>query len=296
MDCGRTPRVRASKTDLMLPSGTRISRCRLEDHEAASKMVYRVMRTLMTFVLSVTFCLGIVAADGELRDVVIDERFATLDDWEDLVFSNIDHMTEYSVIGIDDACAEPGSSPNRPNDHRGTALFIESDDGGSGIVHGVEIDAYDHPIVEWRWRVESNIDTGDPLTREGDMFPVRVYVNFAYDPRRASFGTRVQYGVIRALYGEYPPHGSLVYVWANREEPATWYPNPYTARAMMYPADRGGNDVGQWKVHRRNIIDDYRAAFGEDPPRTAQLAVMGDAYGSGETSRAWIDFIRVGRK
>ncbi len=253
-------------------------------------------RKITAFLLAVTLGLAGVFPDGEVRDVVIDERFLTLDDWADLEFPNIDRMTEYSVIEIDDACAEHGHSENRPCNDRGAALFIESDDGGSGIVHATEFDAYDHPIVEWRWRVESIIAAGDPLTREGDMFPVRVYVNFEYEPGRASFGTRIQYGVIRALYGEYPPHGSLVYVWANRDEPATWYPNPYTARAMMYPADRGSADAMSWKTHRRNIVDDYRAAFGEDPPRTARLAVMGDAYGSGETSRAWIDYIRVGRE
>ncbi|TVR61233.1 MAG: DUF3047 domain-containing protein, partial [Spirochaetaceae bacterium] len=113
-------------------------------------------RRIKALLVAVTFCLGIVVADGELRDVVIDERFETLDDWEDLVFRNIDRVTEYSVIEIDDACPESGFTADRPCDHSGSALFIESDDGGSGIVQTTEFDAYDHPIVEWRWRVESN--------------------------------------------------------------------------------------------------------------------------------------------
>ncbi len=255
------------------------------------------MRMLMTFVLSVTFGLGNVAADGELRDVVIDERFSTLDDWADLEFPNVDRLTAYTIVAVDDAeCVEAEFEASGPCEARRTVLLVESDDGGSGIVHVTHFDVYDFPIIEWRWRVEATISGADPRTREGDMFPVRVYVNFEYDPRRATLGTRIQYRLIRALYGEYPPHGSLVYVWANRDQPATWYPNPYSARAMMYPADRGSDKVMSWRTHRRNIIDDYRAAFDEDPPRNARIAVMGDAYGSGELSRAWVEYIRVGRE
>jgi len=219
-----------------------------------------------------------VAAVGANSDDIISEDFTSLRDWEDLEFRSIERPTSYSIE------RENGTS----------LLFIESDDGGSGIIHTETFNVYENPVVEWRWRIEDIISTGDLSTRDGDTYPVRIYVNFEYDPDLAGFGTRLQYRVIRGIYDEYPPHASLLYIWSNRTWPLEWYDSPFTSRARMLPIDQGTATRMQWKVHQRDILDDYRAAFGEDPPETAQLAIMGDTYGSGEISRAWIDFIRVG--
>lgn len=128
---------------------------------------------------------------------------------------------------------------------------------------------------------------------DGDTYPIRVYVNFEYDADEVGFGTRLQYSTIRAIYGEYPPLGSLVYIWSNRRWDTEWYESPFTSRAMMLPIDQGRQGLMEWREHRRNIVEDYREAFGEDPSETAQLAIMGDSYGSGETSRAWLDYVWV---
>lgn len=233
-------------------------------------------RVFAAFVITAFFfTAAIVVAD---RDPVISEEFASLRDWEDLEFRNIDRPTTYSI----------------QHENETSLLFIESNDGGSGIIHRHTFNVYENPVIEWRWRIEHIISTGDLSTRDGDTYPVRVYVNFEYDPDLVGFGTRLRYGAIRGIYGEYPPHASLLYIWANRTWPMEWYDSPFTSRARMLPIDQGTAARMQWKEHRRNILEDYRAAFGEDPPATAQLAIMGDAYGSGETSRAWIDYIRVG--
>ncbi|TVR34882.1 MAG: DUF3047 domain-containing protein [Spirochaetaceae bacterium] len=219
---------------------------------------------------------AVVAVAGS--DALIYEEFTSLRDWADLEFRNIDQPSKYSI--------------ERENDK--SLLFIESDDGGSGIVHSRQFNVYQNPIIEWRWRIEDIISSGDLSTRDGDTYPVRIYVNFEYDPDLVGLGTRIRYGVIRRIYGEYPPHASLLYIWSNRTWQKKWYDSPFTSRARMLPIDQGAAERMQWKEHRRNMVEDYREAFGEDPPETAQLAIMGDAYGSGEISRAWIDFIRVG--
>lgn len=38
---------------------------------------------------------------------------------------------------------------------------------------------------------------------------------------------------------------------------------------------------------RRNIVDDYRRAFGEDPPHVGAIAIMTDTDNTGETATAW---------
>lgn len=65
---------------------------------------------------------------------------------------------------------------------------------------------------------------------------------------------------------------------------------------MMIPVDSDGEKVGHWVEHQVDIVADYRAAFGEDPPSVAAIAVMGDSDNTGEYSQAYIDYIRVYRE
>lgn len=239
---------------------------------------YRRATGFIALILGCAAILSVHADASERGSLAIHERFQTLSEWEPLTFDNIERGTDYSI--------------DRSNSE--TVLLIESNDGGSGLTHRQVFDVYENPILRWRWKVEDVISAGDLRTREGDAYPVRLYVNFEYDPEMVGFGTRVLYRAARLRFGEYPPHGSIMYIWSNREWPLRWYPNAFTDRARMLPIDQGRSRLMTWRTHRRNIVEDYRAAFGEDPPVRAQLAIMGDSWGTGETSRAWIDFISVG--
>lgn len=44
--------------------------------------------------------------------------------------------------------------------------------------------------------------------------------------------------------------------------------------------------LGQWVEERRNVVADYRAAFGEDPPRVSALAIMTDTDNTDEMALA----------
>lgn len=212
------------------------------------------------------------------RAPVVDETFESLENWEPLRFRGIDRLTHYEAV-------REGGKP---------LLLVESDDSGSGIVHERIFNVYDYPALEWQWRVENIVRSGDLATRAGDNFAIRVYVLFEYDPSKVGPATRVLYSAMRAFYGEYPPFRSLVYVWGNLQREQRWYPNANTSRAMMLPVDQGEAHLLQWRDHTRNLIEDYYEAFGDEPPENARVAVMGDTDGSGERTRAWIEYIRVG--
>ncbi len=211
------------------------------------------------------------------RATAVDETFESLESWEALRFRGIDRLTHYEAV-------REGGKP---------LLLVASNDSGSGIVHDQIFNVYDYSALEWQWRVENIVRSGDLATRAGDNFAIRVYVLFEYDPSKVGPATRLLYSALRAFYGEYPPYRSLVYVWGNLQRETRWYPNAYTSRAMMLPVDQGGTHLLQWRHHTRNIVEDYYEAFGEEPPENARIAIMGDADGSGERTRAWIEYIRV---
>jgi hypothetical protein len=51
--------------------------------------------------------------------------------------------------------------------------------------------------------------------------------------------------------------------------------------------ESGTADLNQWRSERRNIFEDYRRAFGEDPPMITGVAIMTDSDNTGESATAW---------
>lgn len=208
---------------------------------------------------------------------IIAEEFANLDSWTPVLFPKISRHSTY------------GTEESR----EGNYLVARSSNSASAIRHVQEFDVYRYPVVRWRWKVDNVYAGGNVLAKAGDDYPLRVYVMFKYDPARASFGEQLQYGLAKALYGEYPPQSSLNYIWASRTEEQGIHPSPYTDRAQLLVRRAGSADTGKWVEEEINILDDYRQAFGTEPPPTASIAIMNDSDNTGEASTSYMDYIQV---
>ncbi len=157
----------------------------------------------------------------------------------------------------------------------------------SGLVRKLDLPADARPMLDWRWKAERLIARGDVTRKDGDDYPVRIYVSFRYSPERLSLAERVRYTAARVFYGEYPPHAGLNYIWDAKAPAGTVVPNPFTDRVRMFVVESGGANLNTWRDYRRDIVADYRRAFGEDPPPISGIAVMTDADNTGETVTAW---------
>ncbi len=69
---------------------------------------------------------------------------------------------------------------------------------------------------------------------------------------------------------------AINYVWANKLPQGASAPSPYTSNAMIVAVDSGDGKAGQWVSEERNIVEDYRKLFGEDPPKLGAVAIMTD--------------------
>ena len=172
-------------------------------------------------------------------------------------------------------------------------LRAESHASASAIVYWESFNVYDHPRVKWRWKVDRVYEKGNARTKAGDDYPMRIYVMFEYDPDKAGTFERVKYALLRAIYGEYPPHSSLSYVWANKVDPDRYVVSPYTDQAMMVLLQFGTRNVGFWQDEEVNIVEDYEKAFKAGPPLRARLAVMNDSDNTGESSISFLQYIEV---
>jgi hypothetical protein len=173
-------------------------------------------------------------------------------------------------------------------------MKAEADNSASGLIHRVMVAPEQYPILRWRWKVENVLRNGDLKTKKGDDYPARIYVTFAYDPQRASFWQRIEYESARLLFGEYPPHSGLNYIWESRAPVGTIAPNPFTDRVRMIVVDSGIAQLGQWVEHERNVYEDYVKVFKEAPPLISGIAVMTDTDNTGESAVAWYGEISLG--
>ncbi|MEM6785026.1 MAG: DUF3047 domain-containing protein [Bacteroidota bacterium] len=168
-----------------------------------------------------------------------------------------------------------------------TVVQAHADDSASGLVRRITIDPHDFPVLEWRWRAEGVLESGDVRKRRGDDYPARIYITFDYDPSNLSTSEWLKYRAAQALTAHDIPLRALSYIWSNEQRDDVPVPNPFTNWVMMVPVEGGQENVGRWVVERRNIVEDYRRAFGEDPPAITGIALMTDADNTGESVTAY---------
>lgn len=164
-------------------------------------------------------------------------------------------------------------------DNGRTVLQGKSTDAASGLMYKIDIDPKTSPIIKWSWKIEHVIKKGNEKTKEGHDFPVRLYVVF---PR-----------------GFFSSHRAIEYVWGNALLRGESLKSPFSKNAIMIAVDSGNELAGHWTFHKRNYYDDYRVAFGEEPPRVGAIAVMTDSDNTHESSLGYygdIAFVSVAAK
>ena len=191
--------------------------------------------------------------------------------WKPLTFKKIDRHTRYSLVLDGDK----------------VVVKAVADASASGLIKEDKINIAQYPIVQWRWKVDNILKKVDVHKKEGDDYPARIYITFEYDPSKLSFFEKAKYEAIRLFYGTYPPLAAINYIWESHTPLGTIVPNPYTNRAMMIVVESGEDKLHQWVCEERDIFEDYKKAFGENPPMVSGVAIMSDTDNTGESAVAY---------
>ena len=152
------------------------------------------------------------------------------------------------------------------------AVKAESRASASALIYRIALDPKAYPRLSWSWKIGRTIGKGDERTKEGDDYAARVYVVF---PSTLFWRTR-----------------AVNYIWANRLPQGAFLPNAYTGNAVMVAVESGDANADRWIDEERNLVEDYRRAFGEDPPKIGAVAIMTDTDNTGEEAIAWYGAVR----
>ena len=226
---------------------------------------------MRAFLICLIFFLGVYSlwADGsDFR-----EDLDVFEGWREVPFLGIRNKTDYKIENIE----------------QNSALVVQSENGISGIAYEKTIQVYETPYLEWRWRADILPEGADPRAKKTDDFALRFYVMF-YSGKKLSVGDRIRYGFVKMLYGEYPPEVILGYVWTKDAFEEDYIQSRINERTRYIEATSGEKNRGTWQVHRVNIISDFRRVFGENPPETARIAIIGDSDSTGSASLGYVDY------
>jgi hypothetical protein len=78
-----------------------------------------------------------------------------------------------------------------------------------------------------------------------------------------------------------------MYVWGSRTPLGGVAPNKYTSRIKMIAVESGRENLGTWRMETRNVLEDYRRLFGEEPGRIVSVGLMTEADGSDRVLEAY---------
>lgn len=203
----------------------------------------------------VLFCLSLCLSARAGETILLDDFEAGLSPkWEEKSF--LGH-TRYEVVA----------------EGAGHVLRAQADASASGLVRKIDFDPARCRRLAWRWKVENTIASGDETLKKGDDYAARTYVVFP-----SWF---------------FPATRTLNYIWANKLPKGGHVPNPFLSRAIMIAVESGDENAGKWMEESRDIVEDFRMAFGEDPPRAGAVAIMTDTDNTGERAVAFYDDLRL---
>jgi len=177
-------------------------------------------------------------------------RFSTkeLTGWNEQIIGLLKPKTAYTLI--------------RDNDRE--VLVAYSTKSASGRIYTLNLEPREYATLKWSWKIDHTIRKGDEKTKAGDDFAARVCVFF---PR-----------------GFFSKKRAVCYVWANRLPKGEHVASPFTANIITVAVDSGEELAGRWTFHQRDVQEDYRRFFGEEPPRIGGVALMTDTDNTGETA------------
>ena len=173
------------------------------------------------------------------------------------------------------------------DDNGTTVVEGTAEASASGLVEFLDIDPHERPILTWRWKVGQPVEGANTTQRWGDDAPVRVMISFAGDVQTLSFGDRLFFNQVKLVTGIPVPYATLEYVWGAGAPKETVVVNSYTSRIRTLLVQNTPEPLNQWVTEKRDVLEDFRRAFGEEPGRITAIAVYTDADATGKRSQGY---------
>ena len=189
-------------------------------------------------------------------------------DWKAWTFSGVERRTEYTLA----------------TDEGRTVVQARSSNGASALIKYTDVDLLSTPRLTWSWKTEGPFAGGDWSRAETDDFPLRLFVIFESKKGPFSWFGRLSGRLSRAR--------AINYVFTQKESKPGVVRSPASGRVRMIAVGHSTDSVGAWHYKNRDVLEDYRALFDEDPGRVMAVALMADTDDTESTCVSYFGDIR----
>jgi hypothetical protein len=199
-------------------------------------------------------------------------------EWKHLQLASFKNNTDYTTV------VEDGAVVIRAMSHNAASfLGLQTD-----------FDPHKFPMLSWRWKVAQGIPTANTADQAKEDAPVRLIVAFAGDTSKLSFKDRFAASAAQTISGQPLPYATLMYVWGGKVAVDSITVSSRSARVRMIAVAADEQGVGKWQSYSRNLVDDFKRAFTEDPGNVTSLELMTDTDNTGADAQAYYGDITVG--
>jgi hypothetical protein len=150
-------------------------------------------------------------------------------------------------------------------------LHLKSANDGSTVSKDVKgtVDLKATPVLEWSWKAVVLPKGGDSRKKATDDQAAQVFVVW---PR---FPEAVRSRIIGYVWDTTAPVGTI----ARSEKTGT----------VTYVVLRTGTaELGKWVTERRNVADDFRKIYGEEPESPSGVSISIDSNDTGSTAESFV--------
>jgi hypothetical protein len=159
--------------------------------------------------------------------------------------------SKYETIG-----GRPAYDFTVAEDEGRRALLLRSHNDHSTIAKEVRVNLRATPILEWTWKAVKLPAGADIRKKETSDLTAHIFVIWPRFP--AMLRSRL-----------------IGYVWDTTAPVQTVEKSRKTGTVVFFVLRSGPQDLNEWLTERRNVYEDYRRVFGEDPedPRAIALSI-----------------------
>ncbi len=166
----------------------------------------------------------------------------------------------------------------------------------SSLFREVKAELKDYPIISWKWKISNVIRQAIETREDRNDSAARVMVVFQASPEEVPSWYGFEYLISRIFRKNEPVGPRIEYIWGNKIEKGKILDNPEVRYSKVIVLESGEGKANRWVWERRNLVDDYKAAFGTDPGGILALGIQTDADQSNEGVTAYYGEIFLSKR
>lgn len=155
-------------------------------------------------------------------------------------------------------------------------LRLRSQKASVSVYRNFKLDLKNFPNLRWRWKVTQLPRNADARIKDRDDQAAGIYVMF---PR---FPSMINSRFLAYIWETSVPEGTVL---RNRRNPMIHY--------IVVRSGKG--KLNRWITEERNVLDDYRKVFGQEPPMVGGVALLIDSDDTNSKAESFFSRIEFKR-